>query len=114
MSQDTQTQTTTDERYTEHAATNGEFSRYLEAENPNVPTDRLTERFHKARDAAGPDRDIKATTKQLDRIRADYSCPECGSSAVFYTEKINIARCDKCGLHVGENVDPDAFVEGDY
>lgn len=112
MSRNAQTQTTTDERYTGHAATNGEFSRYLEAENPNVPTDRISERFHKARNAAGPNRDIKQTTNQLNRIRTNHSCPDCGSSDVFYTRTVNIARCDGCGLYIGEGVDPNDVLEG--
>lgn len=89
---------------TGRAATHGQFAKYLEAENPNCPADKLSERFREAKALAEKgDKKIKHVTKwRLERIRTNWSCPNCGSSDVFYTRKIRITQCDDCGLNIYE------------
>jgi len=104
MARSQNSKTETDAR----AATNSDFARYLEAENPNCPASELSERFEAAKAATGPRVSIReAVKKRLDRLRADYSCSRCGSSDVFYTRRLCVAKCDRCGIEIAET-DKDA------
>lgn len=103
MTQTTQTQDI-DERYANHATTNGEVARYLEQENPNCPVRKLDDRFQDWKDVG---------MSGLDRIRANFSCPDCNSSDVFYTMAKHQARCDACGLTIMEKGSPDDYLPGE-
>lgn len=83
----------------------GKFAMYLEDENPNCPAGELGDRYRNHWDR-------QRRVDSLPRVRANYKCPECRSSAVFYTDTLGLARCEGCGLSIYEgDTDADEIVK---